>query len=88
MKAKRLENKRVLRLNKTTIVDLNHREMVKVKGGTDEEAHLNTGSESQYSRHCTVDTAGYETRLEFSFVQECNYSGSGTICLMPATDTC
>jgi hypothetical protein len=35
MKSKRSKNKLVVMLNKQTIANLNHREMVKIAGGTD-----------------------------------------------------
>jgi hypothetical protein len=88
MKTKRLENKRVLRLNKTTIVNLNHREMVKIKVGVGEGAQVNIDSEARYSRWCTLDTVPHETLHNYSFVKACTLTGHDTECLMPATDTC
>jgi hypothetical protein len=40
MKTKRSESKRLFMLNKRTIVNLNHREMVNVRGRGQEEGHL------------------------------------------------
>ncbi len=88
MKTKRFVNKRVLRLNKTTIVNLNHQEMVKIKVGTGEENQVNSDSEAQYTRCCTGGTITIETRPDLSFVNDCPLTGPDTTCVMPVTDTC
>lgn len=88
MKTKRLKNKTVLRLNKTTIVNLHHREMVKIKVGTGEETGVNINSDVQYTRCCDTDPSISDTRPNFSFLDNCNNTGQNTECLKPATNTC
>lgn len=89
MKTKRFTNKPVPRLNKTTIVNLNHREMVKIKVGTGAGAQVNTDSEAQYSTCCHMETVPHETVPNFSFVQVCKpLTGVNTACMAPATIRC
>jgi hypothetical protein len=88
MKTKRLKNKRLLRLNKTTIVNLNHQEMVKIKVGTGKGAQVNADSDAKHSRCCIFCTNDPDTHLNFSFVQDCNLNLNTTDCLIPVTDTC
>ncbi|NIM16454.1 MAG: hypothetical protein GTO45_40100 [Candidatus Aminicenantes bacterium] len=88
MKTKRFVNKRVLRLNKTTIVNLNHQEMVKIKVGTGEETGVNVHSDVHYTRCCDTDPTITDTRQNFTFLDNCNNTEQDTECLEPVTDTC
>ena len=87
MKTKRLKNKALLRLNKTTIVNLNHREMVKIKVGAIEDGvEVNDGLGSLDSRCCNETTVIHPQKPCLSFATDCNETI--TVEPIPATDTC
>lgn len=73
MKTKRFVKKQVLRLNKITIVNLNHREMVKVKVGVGEGAQVTSDSEAQCTWCCLLaeETVIQNTRLDLSLDETC-----------------
>lgn len=85
MKIKGLGNKRVFKLNKTTIVNLNHREMVKIKVGAYEDGIVVKGGSGVLDSSCCNTTHEIpDPRTCLSFATECVV----TVEPVPTSDTC